>query len=552
MNTIFSLVDKTTRAMQYTTTGGSLSTSPTTLQPPSSPQINRARLTVRLRQPVDHIGTPPSPKEETQPSGSVQLARRARVVNSSNSSSSSNSGGSSNNSDTTIVSSYKYSHIYLAKGTSTTPSKYSHLTLLKGTAKTPTKANASTLSTTPSRVTGTPGISPRRPSCTPYRAFDDDDDDAVPYSPGQPGPFRLVARLESGAFGETYAVREVDHRWGFKGSRARGKLMCMKIFNKDNIMAKLSLHQVVQELIAYKILANANPTKGWEFVMQIDAALQDSRRFYFVMELMRYDMMTIFMAPVCVRQENARRWIAQTAMGLSAIHKAGIIHRDIKPENLLVDYRDNIRITDFGSAYVNEHGSPIHAWGDYTSEIVGTWPYLAPEIVEIKKNAHLKAPRKKYGMAVDYWALGCVAFELESNTGQTLFETEEDQRRYTRYIRLIHSGRSYFAGAGLTPDAEAMISGLLRVHPQSRFGIADLYKQSYFHRFDGSSEFEDIEGRALTRERHNYDYTVEDEIFPPTVLSPKSDYIPPLKSERSIDNFGWINPSGRWGKRDLY
>lgn len=103
------------------------------------------------------------------------------------------------------------------------------------------------------------------------------------------------------------------------------------------------------------------------------------------------------------------------AAGLSAIHKAGIIHRDIKPENILIDYRDNICITDFGSAYVN--GSPIQAWGDYTDDVVGTWPYLAPEVLDLKINFNTNKPRKRYGVAVDWWALGCIAFELESDLG---------------------------------------------------------------------------------------------------------------------------------------
>lgn len=103
-------------------------------------------------------------------------------------------------------------------------------------------------------------------------------------------------------------------------------------------------------------------------------------------------------------------------MGLSAIHAAGIIHRDIKPENLLVDYRDNIRITDFGTAYLNDHGAALHAWGDYTDEIIGTGPYMAPEIHDNKRRVN--GNMKKYGMAVDYWALGCVTYELEADYGR--------------------------------------------------------------------------------------------------------------------------------------
>lgn len=99
-------------------------------------------------------------------------------------------------------------------------------------------------------------------------------------------------------------------------------------------------------------------------------------------------------------------------MGLHAIHEAGIIHRDIKPENILIDCRDNVRIADFGSAYVDKRGSPLHPWGSYAEDVWGTRPYTAPEVME---NLRLRPGSKnKYGVGVDYWGLGCLVWELES------------------------------------------------------------------------------------------------------------------------------------------
>lgn len=86
-----------------------------------------------------------------------------------------------------------------------------------------------------------------------------------------------------------------------------------------------------------------------------------------------------------------------------------------------------------------------------------------------------------------------------------LFNTEEELRRYQKYSRVMHGGRSYFSFANLSETAEALISGvsgpssyrkaevnltprhcqLLRVNPPSRFGIADLMRQPYFLLRDG-------------------------------------------------------------------
>lgn len=97
-------------------------------------------------------------------------------------------------------------------------------------------------------------------------------------------------------------------------------------------------------------------------------------------------------------------------MGLNALHNLGIIHRDIKPENLLIDSRGNMRITDFGTSYIHP-SAPVFLDLGYCDEIAGTCEYMAPEIA-IMDTQH-RQDRRKYGPMVDYWALGCVAFDLE-------------------------------------------------------------------------------------------------------------------------------------------
>jgi serine/threonine protein kinase len=96
-------------------------------------------------------------------------------------------------------------------------------------------------------------------------------------------------------------------------------------------------------------------------------------------------------------------------MGIAFIHDAGIIHRDIKPENILVTPGGDVRISDFSCSYLHKQ-SPVSVHETYCTDIVGTWRYMAPEAI-INDKLH-PGNRMEYGPAVDYWALGCVFFEL--------------------------------------------------------------------------------------------------------------------------------------------
>ncbi|MFF7728660.1 serine/threonine-protein kinase [Streptomyces sp. NPDC008001] len=123
-------------------------------------------------------------------------------------------------------------------------------------------------------------------------------------------------------------------------------------------------------------------------------------RFYLVMELVR--------GPSLAQELSARgplaprrvaRIAAQSAAGLAAAHRQGVVHRDIKPGNLMLDADDTLKIGDFGIArFVDETSAGLTRVG----QIVGTSTYLAPE----------RALGRVAGPASDVYSLGCVLYQL--------------------------------------------------------------------------------------------------------------------------------------------
>jgi serine/threonine protein kinase len=88
--------------------------------------------------------------------------------------------------------------------------------------------------------------------------------------------------------------------------------------------------------------------------------------------------------------------IGQVAVGLDALHAAGLIHRDVKPANILLDRAGVAYITDFGLAK-DSQGSLLTRPG----QALGSVDYMGPEQIR----------SEEVGPSTDVYALGCVVFE---------------------------------------------------------------------------------------------------------------------------------------------
>ncbi len=70
---------------------------------------------------------------------------------------------------------------------------------------------------------------------------------------------------------------------------------------------------------------------------------------------------------------RATRWLETSLRALAFVHSKGIVHRDLKPSNLLIGDRDDVIITDFGSA------APAGADRSAAPMGEGTMQYMPPE-----------------------------------------------------------------------------------------------------------------------------------------------------------------------------
>ncbi|KAH7929014.1 kinase-like protein [Leucogyrophana mollusca] len=278
--------------------------------------------------------------------------------------------------------------------------------------------------------------------------------------------------------------------------------------------------------------------------MELERAMQDSDFISFAMELMAHDLFWLMCHDPCMCRKNARRWSAQIALGIDSLHQMGIIHRDLKAENVLIDVRGNIRIVDFGLAHLG--AGPLHWWGEYTDEVMGTLQCMAPEMLQ-NKDVHTRFKRY-YGISVDWWALGCLIYELESEDHLALFSGEESTIGYVNWVQNIRprNPRHRFpAFIGLSDEAESVISGLLRIRYSFRYKLSDLLQHPYFAIGENATEFDDAEARALARPVDpslELDFLPDDGDGTLRLFSPDAVVSSWGPHHPDFSEFTWINP----------
>ncbi|KAJ0404472.1 hypothetical protein P43SY_008792 [Pythium insidiosum] len=260
-------------------------------------------------------------------------------------------------------------------------------------------------------------------------------------------PLKMIG---CGGFGHVMVARH----------RATGQLVAIKTLSKK---ALASQNQVQHSKAERHVLTLC---RHHPFIIQIHAAFQTIEHLHLVLDYCPGGELFFHLSQVGrFKEHQAAFYAAEVLLALEHLHRNNIIYRDLKPENVLLDQVGHVRLADFGLSKIG-----VDDWS-LAMTFCGSIEYLAPEVIALGEPTVAAAlssgaapSRKGYGKAADFWALGCLLFELL--TGDPPFYSGNNRPQlYSRIMRCNVEFPSY-----LSPDAKSLIQGLLTVDPTERLG----------------------------------------------------------------------------------
>eukprot|EP00743_Colponemidia_sp_Colp-15_P000650 GILK01000725.1.p1 GENE.GILK01000725.1~~GILK01000725.1.p1 ORF type:complete len:1151 (+),score=234.53 GILK01000725.1:71-3454(+) len=204
-------------------------------------------------------------------------------------------------------------------------------------------------------------------------------------------------QLGKGSFGTVYLVH-IKHR--------ENDQFALKQILKSKLTTAGRLEKVKREI---DILRHVS----FPFIVQCHGSFEDDRFFGILMENVSGGELYDLIKQRRLTESEARFYAVELILAIEYLHNHQIAYRDIKAENVLIESTGHIRLADLGFAKRIEYRS----W-----TMCGTPEYLAPELVQ----------NRGHGLGVDWWALGCLIFEMV--TGKTPFVAPTEMECFEKII----------------------------------------------------------------------------------------------------------------------
>jgi len=292
--------------------------------------------------------------------------------------------------------------------------------------------------------------------------------------------------LGTGTFGRVSLVVHVKTK----------KVYALKQMQKAQVVTSHQERNIMNEKNLLLLCSHPN-------VLELVATYQDNDSIYMLMELVQGGELWSYIYEKtketaklrkhgfgCFDEPTSRFYSGCVIAAFEHIHGHSIAYRDLKPENLLLSADGYVKVIDFGFAKKVPYTDAKGQFHDKSYTICGTPEYLCPEIIQ----------SKGHDKAVDYWALGCLIFELLS--GRTPFA---DDRQPEIFRKILNAKKYLDPHSSLWPKnfpahAKELVQHLCKIEApyrlgMSQAGIGDLKSHPFFA---GAIDFSKLTAKAVS------------------------------------------------------
>jgi serine/threonine protein kinase len=231
------------------------------------------------------------------------------------------------------------------------------------------------------------------------------------------GPYRLLSKVGEGGMAEVFMAMTTQQE--FQGQFLAIKKLHQRL-NENKAFVNLLIHEAkVGVLLNHPGIVAVHDLGSYQ------------AEFFIAMEYVHGKSLDLALHKIAegraapFDQELASFIVLETLRALAFAHslkdvkgrELHIVHRDVSPGNILMEYKGNVKLSDFGIATAESRLQP-----EFTQHAMGKLVYMAPE----------QAINDPVVQASDIYSLGVIYYQLL--TGQLPFQSDNAQTLYRRIV----------------------------------------------------------------------------------------------------------------------
>ena len=230
--------------------------------------------------------------------------------------------------------------------------------------------------------------------------------------------------------------------------------VAIKIFDKGKIKTKKEKEYIEREIAILKKLNHYNTIKLFNII-------QNDEYIFLIQEYISGKELLYFIENTDnLSEKEICRLYQQIISGIEYMHEMGIAHRDLKLENILLNYKKDIKIIDFGLS--NKYDRDID---ELLHSSCGSPCYAAPEMI---RGIEYK------GLNTDIWRSGIILYLMLCK--KFPFNDKNNSKLYQKIL----SGK-FIIPNYLSTEAKDIIINVLKVNPQERIKINEIKNHPWFN-----------------------------------------------------------------------